>query len=133
VVENAKILTVTLRSLGLDIVSGGTDTHVLLVDLRPKKATGRAAEKALDRANVTCNKNAIPFDPEKPMVTSGIRLGSPAGTTRGFGTEEFRAIGNMVVEVIDGIGSRGDDGDSAVERNVQNRVLELCRRFPIYG
>jgi glycine hydroxymethyltransferase len=133
VVENAKVLTATLRSLGLDIVSGGTDTHVLLVDLRPKKVTGRAAEKALDRANITCNKNAIPFDPEKPMVTSGIRLGSPAGTTRGFGTEEFRAIANMIVEVIDGIAASGDDGDSAIERNVQNRVVALCRRFPIYG
>ena len=133
VVENARALTVTLRSLGLDIVSGGTDTHVLLVDLRPKKVTGRAAEKALDRANITCNKNAIPFDPEKPMVTSGIRLGSPAGTTRGFGTDEFRAIAHMIVEVIDGIAARGDEGDSAIECNVQNRVLELCRRFPIYG
>jgi len=133
VVENAKVLTATLRSLGLDIVSGGTDTHVLLVDLRPKKVTGRAAEKALDRANITCNKNAIPFDPEKPMVTSGIRLGSPAGTTRGFGAEEFRAIANMIVEVIDGIAARGDDGDSAIERNVQERVIDLCRRFQIYG
>jgi glycine hydroxymethyltransferase len=132
VVENAKTLTVTLRSLGLDIVSGGTDTHVLLVDLRPKKVTGRAAEKALDRANITCNKNAIPFDPEKPMVTSGIRLGSPAGTTRGFGSEEFRAIANMIVEVIDGIAAAGEDADSAIERDVQNRVLDLCRRFPIY-
>jgi glycine hydroxymethyltransferase len=133
VVENAKTLTVTLRSLGLDIVSGGTDTHVLLVDLRPKKVTGRGAERALDRANITCNKNAIPFDPEKPMITSGIRLGSPAGTTRGFGSEEFRAIANMIVEVIDGIAARGDDGDPAIERNVQSRVLELCRRFPVYS
>ncbi len=133
VVENAKLLAATLKSLGLDIVSGGTDTHVLLVDLRPKKVTGRAAEKALDRANITCNKNAIPFDPEKPMVTSGIRLGSPAGTTRGFGTEEFRIIANMIVEVIDGIAARGEEGDAVVERNVQNRVVELCRRFPIYS
>ena len=131
--ENAKLLSATLKSLGLDIVSGGTDTHVLLVDLRPKKATGRAAEKALDRANITCNKNAIPFDPEKPMVTSGIRLGSPAGTTRGFGAEEFRAIANMIVEVIDGIRARGEEGDPVVERNVRNRVVELCRRFPIYS
>src|SRR5690348_862946 len=133
VIENAKTLTVTLRSLGLDIVSGGTDTHVLLVDLRPKKVTGRGAERALDRANITCNKNAIPFDPEKPMITSGIRLGSPAGTTRGFGSEEFRAIANMIVEVIDGIAAKGDDGDPAIERNVQSRVLELCRRFPVYS
>jgi glycine hydroxymethyltransferase len=133
VIQNAKILTTTLKSLGLDIVSGGTDTHVLLVDLRPKKVTGRAAEKALDRANITCNKNAIPFDPEKPMVTSGIRLGSPAGTTRGFGPEEFRAIANMIVEVLDGVAAKGEPGDPAVEDRVKNRVLELCRRFPIYS
>jgi glycine hydroxymethyltransferase len=133
VVENARVLTVTLKSLGLDIVSGGTDTHLLLVDLRPKKVTGRAAEKALDRANITCNKNAIPFDPEKPMVTSGIRLGSPAGTTRGFGPDEFRAIANLIVEVLDGVSANGEQGDPAVERNVKNRVLELCRRFPIYS
>jgi glycine hydroxymethyltransferase len=133
VVENAKLLSATLKSLGLDIVSGGTDTHVLLVDLRPKRVTGRAAEKALDRANITCNKNAIPFDPEKPMVTSGIRLGSPAGTTRGFGGEEFRAIANMIVEVIDGIAAQGEEGDPVVERNVRNRVIEMCRRFPIYS
>jgi glycine hydroxymethyltransferase len=132
-VENAKLLSATLKSLGLDIVSGGTDTHVLLVDLRPKRVTGRAAEKALDRANITCNKNAIPFDPEKPMVTSGIRLGSPAGTTRGFGGEEFRAIANMIVEVIDGIAAQGEEGDPVVERNVRNRVIEMCRRFPIYS
>ncbi len=133
VVENAQILTATLKSLGLDIVSGGTDTHLLLVDLRPKKVTGRAAEKALDRANITCNKNAIPFDPEKPMITSGVRLGSPAGTTRGFGPPEFRAIANMIVEVLDGIAAIGEQGDPAVERNVRNRVLELCREFPIYS
>jgi glycine hydroxymethyltransferase len=133
VVENAGVLTSSLKSLGLDIVSGGTDTHVLLVDLRPKKVTGRAAEKALDRANITCNKNAIPFDPEKPMVTSGIRLGSPAGTTRGFGADEFREIAGMIVEVLDGVAAKGEEGDSAVERNVRNRVLELCRRFPIYS
>ncbi len=133
VVENAKVLTQMLKSRGLDIVSGGTDTHVLLVDLRPKKVTGRAAEKALDRSNITCNKNAIPFDPEKPMITSGIRLGSPAGTTRGFGAEEFRAIAGWIVEVIDGIAAKGEDGDRAVEESVRKRVVELCRDFPIYS
>jgi glycine hydroxymethyltransferase len=132
VVENAKALAETLRSRGLDIVSGGTDTHLMLVDLRPKKVTGRAAERALDRANITCNKNAIPFDTEKPAITSGVRLGSPAGTTRGFGANEFREVGNMIVEVIDGIAAKGEDGDPAIEENVKQRVLTLCRRFPIY-
>jgi glycine hydroxymethyltransferase len=132
VVENAKVLAETLQSRGLDIVSGGTDTHLMLVDLRPKKVTGRAAEKALDRANMTCNKNAIPFDTEKPAVTSGVRLGSPAGTTRGFGMGEFREIGNMIAEVIDGIAAKGEEGDPSVEDSVKHRVLELCRRFPIY-
>jgi glycine hydroxymethyltransferase len=113
-------------------VSGGTDTHLMLVDLRPKKVTGRAAERALDRANITCNKNAIPFDTEKPAITSGVRLGSPAGTTRGFGANEFREVGNMIVEVIDGIAAKGEDGDPAIEENVKQRVLTLCRRFPIY-
>ncbi len=133
VVENAKALAETLKSHGLDIVSGGTDTHLMLVDLRPKKATGRAAEKSLDRAYITCNKNAIPNDPEKPAITSGIRLGSPAGTTRGFAAGEFRDIGKMIVEVIDSISGRNnEEGDAAVEERVRNRVLELCRRFPIY-
>jgi glycine hydroxymethyltransferase len=132
VVENAKVLAETLQARGLDIVSGGTDTHLLLVDLRPKKVTGRAAEKALDRANMTCNKNAIPFDTEKPAITSGVRLGSPAGTTRGFGVTEFRDIGNMIVEVIDGLAAKGEEGDPAIEHSVQARVLDLCRRFPIY-
>jgi glycine hydroxymethyltransferase len=132
VVENAKALAETLQARGLDIVSGGTDTHLMLVDLRPKKVTGRAAERALDRANITCNKNAIPFDTEKPAITSGVRLGSPAGTTRGFGASEFREIGNMIVEVLDGIAAKGEDGDPAVEESVQQRVLALCRRFPIY-
>jgi len=132
VVENAKALTEMLRAHGLDIVSGGTDTHVLLVDLRPKKVTGRAAEKALDRANITCNKNAIPFDPEKPMITSGIRLGSPAGTTRGFGAQEFRDIAEWIVEVIDGVAAKGDEGDPAVENSVRQRVVALCHRFPVY-
>jgi glycine hydroxymethyltransferase len=132
VVENAKALAETLQSRGLDIVSGGTDTHLMLVDLRPKKVTGRAAERALDRANITCNKNAIPFDTEKPAITSGVRLGSPAGTTRGFGVNEFREIGSMIVEVLDGIAAKGEDGDPAVEESVKQRVLALCRRFPIY-
>jgi len=132
VVENAKVLAETLQSEGLDIVSGGTDTHLMLVDLRPKKVTGRAAERALDRANMTCNKNAIPFDTEKPAITSGIRLGSPAGTTRGFGTAEFRQIGKLIAEVLDGIAAKGEEGDAAVETNVRNRVLDLCHRFPIY-
>jgi glycine hydroxymethyltransferase len=132
VVENAKALAETLKASGLDIVSGGTDTHLMLVDLRPKKVTGRAAEKALDRANITCNKNAIPFDTEKPAITSGVRLGSPAGTTRGFGIEEFHAIGGMIAEVIDGIAAKGEDGDPAIEASVKRRVVELCRRFPIY-
>jgi len=132
VIENAKVLAESLQKLGCDIVSGGTDTHLMLVDLRPKRVTGRAAERALDRASITCNKNAIPFDPEKPMVTSGIRLGSPAGTTRGFGPAEFRAIASMIVEVLDGIAAKGDDGDPMIEQSIKKRVLELCRSFPIY-
>ena len=133
VVENAKALAETLKSHGLDIVSGGTDTHLMLVDLRPKKATGRAAEKSLDRAYITCNKNAIPGDPEKPAITSGIRLGSPAGTTRGFGAAEFRDIGKWIVEIVDSISGRNsEEGDAAVEEAVRNKVLALCRRFPIY-
>jgi len=133
VVENAKALAETLKSLGLDIVSGGTDTHLMLVDLRPKKATGRAAERSLDRAYITTNKNAIPGDPEKPAITSGIRLGSPAGTTRGFGVSEFRDIGKWIVEIVDSISGRNsDEGDAAAEERVRGRVLELCRRFPIY-
>jgi glycine hydroxymethyltransferase len=132
VVENAKALAETLHAGGLDIVSGGTDTHLMLVDLRPKKVTGRAAEKALDRAYITCNKNAIPFDTEKPAITSGVRLGSPAGTTRGFGVTEFREIGHLIAEVIEGVARKGEDGDAAVEESVKQRVLSLCRRFPIY-
>ncbi|HEV2560692.1 MAG TPA: serine hydroxymethyltransferase [Rhizomicrobium sp.] len=132
VVENAKALAETLHAQGLDIVSGGTDTHLMLVDLRPKKATGRAAEKALDRAHITTNKNAIPFDTEKPAITSGIRLGSPAGTTRGFGPGEFREIGKLIVEVVDAV-AKSEAGDPAVEADVAARVGELCRRFPIYS
>jgi glycine hydroxymethyltransferase len=132
VVENAKALAATLEVEGLEIVSGGTDTHLMLVDLRPKKATGRAAEKALDRAFITCNKNAIPFDTEKPAITSGIRLGSPAGTTRGFGPAEFQEIGRWIVEVVDAVARNGETGDSVVEARVRERVLALCNRFPIY-
>ncbi|MGZ5926005.1 MAG: serine hydroxymethyltransferase [Rhizomicrobium sp.] len=133
VVENARALAETLRSQGLDIVSGGTDNHLMLVDLRPKNAKGKFAEKALDRAFITCNKNAIPYDPEKPFVTSGIRLGTPAGTTRGFGPQEFREIGKLIVEVVDGLASKNhEEGDAAVEASVRTRVGELCRRFPIY-
>ena len=132
VVENAKALAAALQAGGLDIVSGGTDTHVMLVDLRPKRATGRAAEKALDRAFITCNKNAIPFDTEKPAITSGIRLGSPAGTTRGFGPAEFREIARWIVEVVESIAQHDEAGDAAVEDRVRARVLQLCNRFPIY-
>jgi glycine hydroxymethyltransferase len=133
IVDNARALAETLRSEGLDIVSGGTDNHLMLVDLRPKKATGKLAEKALDRASITCNKNAIPFDPEKPFVTSGIRLGTPAGTTRGFGVAEFQEIGKLIVEVIDSIsGKNSDEGDAAVEAAVARKVEALCERFPIY-
>jgi glycine hydroxymethyltransferase len=132
VVENAKVLAETLHSQGLDIVSGGTDTHLMLVDVRPKGATGRAAEKALDRAYITCNKNAVPFDTEKPAITSGIRLGSPAGTTRGFGAAEFREIGKLIVEVVDALGQKGEAGDPDVEAGVRERVRVLCNRFPIY-
>jgi glycine hydroxymethyltransferase len=132
VVDNAKVLAETLHSEGLDIVSGGTDTHLMLVDLRPKKATGRAAERALDRAHITCNKNAVPFDTEKPAITSGIRLGSPAGTTRGFGPAEFRQVGKLIVEVVDAIAQKGEAGAGETEASVRERVGELCRNFPIY-
>ena len=132
IVDNARALAAAIRENGLDVVSGGTDNHLLLVDLRPKQATGKHAEKALDRAFITCNKNAIPFDPEKPFVTSGIRLGTPAGTTRGFGTDEFRAIGGMIAEVVEGLRRNGDAGDGQVEASVRSRVEELTARFPIY-
>jgi glycine hydroxymethyltransferase len=133
VVANARALAESLKAEGLDIVSGGTDNHLMLVDLRPKRVNGKLTEKALDRAFITCNKNAIPFDPEKPFVTSGIRLGTPAGTTRGFGPDEFRAIGKLIVEVIDGLAIKNhDDGDAQVEAQVRAKVGDLCRRFPIY-
>ena len=131
VVENAKALAEAMRSEGFDIVSGGTDNHLMLVDLRPKKVTGKLAEASLERAGITCNKNGIPFDPEKPMVTSGVRLGSPAGTTRGFGVAEFRRVGELIGEVLDGLSANPDKND-AVEAKVRAEVRELCRRFPIY-
>jgi glycine hydroxymethyltransferase len=130
--DNARVLAETLKAKGLDIVSGGTDSHLMLVDLRPKHVTGKAAEATLERAHMTANKNAIPFDPEKPAVTSGIRLGSPAGTTRGFGTEEFKQIGLMINEVLEGLGRSNDGTNTAVEAAVGARVKELCARFPLY-
>lgn len=134
VVENARALSGSLQANGLDIVSGGTDNHSMLVDLRPKNATGKRAEASLGRANITCNKNGIPFDPEKPFVTSGIRLGSPAGTTRGFGVAEFAEIGNMISEVLDGLKeANSDEGNAAVEASVEKKVIELTERFPIYS
>ncbi len=132
VVANAKVLAETLKAAGLNIVTGGTDNHLMLVDLRPKKATGKAAESALGRANVTCNKNGIPFDPEKPTVTSGVRLGTPAGTTRGFGEAEFRTIGGLIARVVDGLSKNGEAGDAQVEMAVKEEAMALCRRFPIY-
>ncbi len=133
VVANARALAKSLQANGLDIVSGGTDNHLMLVDLRPKNATGKRAEAALGRANITCNKNGIPFDPEKPFVTSGVRLGTPAGTTRGFGEAEFAEIGNLIAEVLDGLKeANSDDGNGAVEAAVKNKVIELTGRFAIY-
>jgi glycine hydroxymethyltransferase len=133
VVSNAKALSATLIEHGLDVVSGGTDNHLMLVDLRPKNATGKRAEAALGRANITCNKNGIPFDPEKPFVTSGVRLGTPAGTTRGFGEAEFRLIGEYIVEVLDGLReANSDEGNAVVEARVRDKVRALTARFPIY-
>jgi glycine hydroxymethyltransferase len=129
---NARVLAETLKQQGLDIVSGGTDSHLMLVDLRPKRVTGKPAEASLERAHMTANKNAIPFDPEKPAITSGVRLGSPAGTTRGFGPEEFRDIGMMINEVLEGLGRSNDGTNTAVETAVGIRVKELCARFPLY-
>jgi glycine hydroxymethyltransferase len=132
VVENAKALSATLKSAGFDIVSGGTDSHVVLVDLRPKGLKGNAAEKALGRAHITCNKNGVPFDPEKPMTTSGIRLGTPAGTTRGFGIVEFQLVGQLIAETLDAL-AKSPDGDEAAEASIRERVHALTARFPIYG
>jgi glycine hydroxymethyltransferase len=131
VVDNAKTLAATLKAGGLDIVSGGTDTHLMLVDLRPKGLTGKAAESSLEQAGMSCNKNAIPFDPEKPTVTSGIRLGSPAATTRGFGTDEFKQVGSLIVDVLDGLAAHPDD-NGAAERAAQAEVAKLCAQFPVY-
>ena len=131
ILENAKALASVLAERGLDIVSGGTDTHLMLVDLRPKKLTGKAAEESLCRARLTCNKNGIPFDPEKPTVTSGVRLGTPAGTTRGFGPAEFRRVGELIANVLDGLAVAGDDNEAA-EAAARKGVDQLCRRFPVY-
>ena len=132
VIANAQALSDQLIKGGLDTVTHGTDTHVLLVDLRPKGVKGNATEKALGRANITCNKNGVPFDPEKPTITSGIRLGSPAGTTRGFGEAEFCQIADWIIEVVDGLAANGEEGNAAVEAKVRSEVAKLCARFPIY-
>jgi glycine hydroxymethyltransferase len=132
VVDNARALAVVLQERGLDIVSGGTDTHLMLVDLRPKGVTGDIAEAAMERAAITCNKNGVPFDPEKPTVTSGVRLGTPAGTTRGFGVAEFQSIGHLIADVLDGVASNGVAGNGAVEAEVHAKVEGICAAFPIY-
>lgn len=132
VVENARALASSLQEQGLDIVSGGTDNHSMLVDLRPKQAKGKHAEHALDRASITCNKNAIPYDTEKPFVTSGLRLGTPAGTTRGFGPAEFREIGRMIADVVEGLRKNGEAGDGQIETKIKAEAEALCARFPIY-
>lgn len=132
VIKNAQALAAVLVERGCDIVTGGTDTHLMLVDLRPKKVTGKMADAALERAGITCNKNGIPFDPEKPMVTSGIRLGTPAGTTRGFKEEEFKLIGTLISDVLDGLAANGEDNNQAVEQEVRAKVNDLCAKFPIY-
>ena len=132
VIANAQALSDQLIKGGLDTVTHGTDTHVLLVDLRPKGVKGNATEKALGRANITCNKNGVPFDPEKPTITSGIRLGSPAGTTRGFGEAEFRQIADWIIDVVDGLAATGEEGHAAVVAKVRSEVAKLCARFPIY-
>jgi glycine hydroxymethyltransferase len=133
VVANAKVLAETLVKGGVDIVSKGTDNHLMLVDLRPKGLTGKATEQALGRAHITCNKNAVPFDPEKPAITSGVRLGTPAGTSRGFGEAEFKLIGELIIEVLDGLKENGDENNGAVEAAVRAKVKLLTDRFPIYG
>ena len=132
VVDNARALAATLKEGGVDIVSGGTDTHLMLVDLRPKGVTGNLAEQALGRAHITCNKNGVPNDPEKPTVTSGIRLGTPAGTTRGFGEAEFVQVGHMITRVLDGLAANGPEGNAEVEAAVRAEAMELCGKFPIY-
>lgn len=133
VVENAQALAATMVAGGFDVVSGGTDTHLMLIDLRPKSLTGKAAEAALGRAAITCNKNGIPFDPESPFVTSGIRLGSPAGTSRGFGVDEFKHVGELILETLDGLATNGEEGNAAIEAAVELKVRALTDRFPIYS
>jgi glycine hydroxymethyltransferase len=132
VVENCRAMGEVLRDAGYDLVAGGTDTHLILVDLRPKKLTGNLAEKSLGRAHITCNKNGVPFDPEKPTVTSGIRLGAAAATTRGFGVAEFREVGRLIAEVLDGLAATGEAGSAATEQRVKAQAVALCERFPIY-
>jgi glycine hydroxymethyltransferase len=132
VVANAKALAEPILAGGYNLVTGGTDNHLMLVDLTPKGLTGKAAEASLGRAHITCNKNGIPFDPEKPFVTSGIRLGSPAATSRGFGAAEFKKVGELIVETLDGLAADGESGNAAVEAQVRESVAELTRRFPIY-
>jgi glycine hydroxymethyltransferase len=132
VVANAKVLADTVKKGGYDIVTGGTDNHLMLVDLRPKKLTGKASEIGLGRAYITCNKNGVPFDEKSPFITSGVRLGTPAGTTRGFGAAEFKTIGELIVETLDGLAKNGDAGDAQVEHRVRDAAMKLCERFPIY-
>ncbi|WP_406857391.1 serine hydroxymethyltransferase [Alsobacter sp. KACC 23698] len=133
VVDNAKVLADTVKAAGYDIVTGGTDNHLMLVDLRPKSVTGKAAEASLGRAHITCNKNGVPFDTAKPTITSGIRLGTPAATSRGFGVAEFKRVGELVVETLDGLSKNGEENNAGVEEAVKAKVAELTRRFPIYG
>jgi glycine hydroxymethyltransferase len=131
VVDNARTLARVMLERGLDIVSGGTDTHLMLVDLRPKNLTGKAAEASLERARITCNKNGVPFDPQKPTITSGVRLGTPACTTRGFGSDEWTLVGELIGDVLDGLAGNPED-NSAVEAEVRAKVADLCARFPVY-
>ena len=133
VVSNARVLAETLVKGGVEIVTGGTDNHLMLVDLRPKGLTGKAVEQALERAHITCNKNAVPFDPEKPAVTSGIRVGTPAATSRGFGESEFRRVGDLMIEVLDGLRENGEDNNGRVEAEVREKVKALTDRFPVYA
>ena len=132
VIDNAKVLAETIKSAGFDIVTGGTDNHLMLVDLRPKKLTGAKSERAMGRAHITCNKNGVPFDPEKPWVTSGVRLGTPAGTTRGFGTAEFKQVGRMITDVLSAIAQTENGEAPLVEASIREEAIALCRRFPIY-
>jgi glycine hydroxymethyltransferase len=133
VIDNCKAMGEVLYAAGYDLVTGGTDTHLILLDLRPKKLTGNVAEKALGRAHITCNKNGVPFDPEKPTITSGVRLGSAAGTTRGFGVNEFRGIGRMIAEVLNGLAANGEAGNGSVEEKIKTQAIALCDDFPIYS